>query len=391
MAKLYICEDEKSDELAEFSRLVKDWDGVAVVAKHDSPTGAWIFVAIHSLQLGMAGGGCRLKRYAKPIDGLRDALRLAAGMTQKWAIIGNAFGGGKSVIALSESTTDFDRPALFHRFGAVLNDLGGIYSTGEDLGTRPADMNALAEVTSYVHGVDSSSKPAIDSGPYTAVGVMAGMKTSLEHVLSSSSFKGITILIQGLGSVGGPLARMLAAAGATLLLADVDEARLHSFASELDATIVSGEKLFETECDLFAPCAIGGVITSDVAKRIPTKIICGAANNQLESDEVSAILHQRGVLFAPDYVVNAGGAIAVPMLENGMSEAAVYERLEGVGTTLREILADAASLNESPLLGAARRVNRVLSQSAAQNNPIDPADFISGNLTAYLPSRQPKG
>ncbi len=237
--------------------LVQRWDGLGVVSRYDAPTGSWMFVALHDDTLGTPVGGCRMKVYPRPEDGLKDALRLAEGMTHKWAAIDFPFGGGKAVLAVPRPLEGEERVGLLHRFGALLNGLGGAFGTGEDLGTTPEDMRELATVTEHVVGRPRGPAGPTDPGPFTALGVRAGIEAALRHRASVDGLRGCRILIQGVGDVGEPLARLCAAAGATLLLADLDEARAMALAVELGGKVVSADGLYDEPCDVYAPCARG--------------------------------------------------------------------------------------------------------------------------------------
>ncbi|RMH23442.1 MAG: hypothetical protein D6701_00270, partial [Gemmatimonadetes bacterium] len=197
-----------------FEAVLEGWDGLGAMIRHDAPTGTWIFVAIHDVTMGRAVGGCRMRVYERPEQGLWDALRLARGMTYKWASIDIPFGGGKSVLAVPRPLEGEERRGLLHRFGALLNGLGGAYATGEDLGTTPSDMAELATVTRWVKGVDPEGRGLpTDPGPFTARGVFEAMRAGLAHRFGSPDLEGRTVVVQGAGDVGAPLARLIAAAG----------------------------------------------------------------------------------------------------------------------------------------------------------------------------------
>jgi leucine dehydrogenase len=250
-----------TDELV---KLIQVWDGQGVYMKYDKPTDTWLFIALHNPTLGIMAGGCRMKVYPTPADGLRDAMRLGRGMTHKWAAIDFHYGGGKSVIALSRPIEGKEREALLRRFGRMLRSLNGAYSTGVDLGTSPEDMAIVREEGKYVFGGEGHEDP----GPYTALGVFACIKTTARHALGSNDLTGVSVLIQGVGDVGEPLARMLTEAGATLILSDLDQARASKLAAELGGTTVDPDKVPDTECDILAPSAIGATLNSDTIPRL---------------------------------------------------------------------------------------------------------------------------
>ncbi len=355
-----------------FLELIQGWDGRSVVVNYDQPTGTWIFVAIHDDTLGPAAGGCRMMVYPRPEEGLRDALRLARGMTYKWAAIELPFGGGKSVLAVPRPLEGEERRGLLHRFGALLERLRGAYGTGEDLGTTPDDMAEIASVTSHVvqmHGVQDGP---VDPGPFTALGVFEGMKAALEHVYGSDELTGRTVLVQGVGDVGRPLARMVAAAGGEVVLADVDADRAFALSVEIGGRVVKAEEVYGYPCDVYAPCAVGAILNPETIPLLECSVVAGSANNQLESDADAERLMQRGILYAPDFVINAGGAMAFGLMHLGEREPETLERrVAGIGDMLRRIFTDAAERGESPLRAAQRKVERVLARAATPSPSVD--------------------
>jgi len=342
-----------TDELV---KLMQEWDGQGVYMKYDKPTGAWFFIALHDPTLGIMAGGCRMKVYPTPADGLRDAMRLGRGMTHKWAAIDFHYGGGKSVLALSRPVEGSEREALLRRFGRMLKSLNGAYATGVDLGVTPEDMAILREEGKYVFG-----KGHEDPGPYTALGVFSCIKTTAKHVFGTTDLSGRSVLIQGVGDVGAPLAKMLADAGATLILTDIDQKRAAKLATELRGSTVDPDRVSDTECDILAPCAIGATLNKQTIPRLKCRVIAGSANNQLEEDADAERLHKRGILYAPDYIVNAGGAMAFALFhEGGLTVAEVEQRVAQIGDSLDRILREAKDQNQSPLNAAIKRVEQVL-------------------------------
>jgi leucine dehydrogenase len=250
------------------------------------------------------------------------------------------------------------------RYGRLLASLSGAFSTGPDLGTTPADMAELARWSPHVHGVDFQTGEAQDTSPYTAVGVYHGIRAAVEHLDGVDSLAGKTVLIQGLGNVGSRLARLVSEAGGTVLINDVDQARAEAVAREHASHVVAGEDVYGTECDVYAPCAIGATLDHVTIPRLRCRVVCGGANNQLAGPADAERLFERGILYAPDFVVNAGGAIGLGVLENESEE----RRMQGVariGDTLREILGDAASRREPPVEAARRLVRRRLEAKRA--------------------------
>jgi len=345
-------------------RMIEEWDGLAVVSRHHRPTGAWIFIALHDDALGGPTGGTRIKVYETPADGLRDALRLAEGMTHKWAAIELPFGGGKGVLALGHETSRIEREDLLVCYGHLVNSLRGSFSTGQDLGTTTEDMLLLARHTRFVHGPDAETGRALDPGPYTARAVFAGLLAAVEQVFGSPDLNGRRILVQGVGGVGRPLANQCAGAGADLLLSDLDEQRARSAADELGANIVAPQDVYSTPCDVYAPCALGATLNPATISRLDCRIVAGAANNQLGASGDAELLHERGILYAPDYVINGGGALAFGLKAQGeKNEELIGKRLDGLGGTLAEIFAEARERDESPLHASWRRVERVLARA----------------------------
>lgn len=349
--------------MSDIQTLIREWDGLATVARYDRPTGAWIFIALHDATLGRPMGGTRLKVYDTPAEGLRDAQRLAEGMTHKWAGAGIDLGGGKAVLALSRPLEGAERDGLLRRYGRLVAALEGSFSTGQDLGTTTEDMAVIAQETRYVHG--RVAEGVTDPGPYTARGVFAAMRAVARHLFGSDDLAGRTVLFQGVGDVGAPLARYVAEAGGRVLVSDVDGARAKEIARELDGGLVPLDAVYDTECDVFAPCAIGGVLDEETIPRLRCRAVCGSANNQLDRPEDAEALHGRGILYAPDYVANSGGAIAFSSMARGVPEAEIERRIAGIGAVLDEVFAEAAREDRSPLWAARRRVERMLGREAA--------------------------
>jgi len=280
-----------------------------VIHHYDEETSLRAIIAIHSTALGPAGGGCRLWNYGHAEDALSDALRLARGMSYKNALAGLNMGGGKAV--LLGPIGDDIREKSFHAFGRAVDSLAGAYVTAEDVGVRVEDMRAVAEVTKFVSGLSSETGAGGDPSPYTARGVSLGIQAAVKHGLGRDTLEGLTVAIQGLGGVGGNLAGELSAKGARLVVADVDKAKVEAVCDTYHARPANIEDILLQEVDVLAPCALGGAITDAVAGRMCARIIAGGANNQVASPSVGEGLMKRGILYAPDYVINAGGIIMV--------------------------------------------------------------------------------
>lgn len=320
--------------------LIREWGGETVIVHYDRPTGAWIFIAIHSTRLGPAVGGTRMKPYASVQAALQDAMRLAAGMTYKFATPGMPFGGGKAVIAIPADFEAQSRPSLLRRYGALIHQLGGLFSTGPDVGTSPADMDIIAETGApYIFARTPAAGGAGDPGPFTARGVFAGIEETCEHLFGDMSLVGRRVLVQGAGDVGAKLINYLCDAGATVAFSEVDEGAIRKVRDDLGLEFVPPEEVYTTECDIFAPCALGGVLNADTIPQLKCRAVVGGANNQFATQEDAERLRARGILYAPDYVVNVGGAMAITSMEmKGWSqERAEREVVESVRRALRQI------------------------------------------------------
>jgi leucine dehydrogenase len=346
-----------------FEDLLRAWDGEEVAVGYDAPTGTWMFVCVQSTVLGPAAGGTRLKVYPAPDDALRDGLRLASAMTSKNAIAGLPLGGGKAVLAVRELPSGSTRRALLLRYADLLESLHGTYWTACDMNTASPDMDVIAERSSYVFGRTEGNGGSGTSAPATADGVFIGIRASVARVFSSDDLTGRTVVIQGVGAVGAVLARQLTDAGAHLVLADVDEVWAKELAGEVGADVVTADQAIETECDVLSPCAIGGVLSAETIPRLRCAIVAGAANNQLSGPEDAEGLAERGILYAPDYVVNAGGIIHLASLEMlGEDLERRDERIAGIAGTLTEVyrLADAEGISTERAAG--RMVQRRLEE-----------------------------
>ena len=345
--------------------LIAQWDGESVVVRHDRPTGTWIFIALHSSVLGRPTGGTRMKVYPELADALRDAQRLGEGMTHKWAGTGFHRGGGKAVLALPGPLDDAAREGLLERYGALLHALSGAFATGPDLGTGTKEMAVIARKTRYVHGLADNGS-VIDPGPFTARGVYGGLRAALGQVFDGErDVRGRTILVEGLGGVGAPLARRLAEDGARLMLADLDAERANAFAAELDARIVPPEEVPETECDVYAPCAVGATLNARTIPLLKCRIVAGSANNQLDEAQDAERLRERDILYVPDYIINSGGAIAFFLLDEEHLELGdVLERVATLEERVAELLAEAEREGISPLVASRRQVDRLLQDMA---------------------------
>jgi leucine dehydrogenase len=325
-------------ELGELEHAIASWDGEQILVRFDAPTGTWIFVCIHSRQLGPAAGGTRMKVYESTVDAVRDGTRLAAGMTVKMAAAGFSFGGGKAVLAVPALLEGEEREGLFRRYAETVASLGGSFWTGCDMNTVPSDLDVMAERCSFVFGRSAASGGSGEPGPFTARGVLHGIRASLAHAVGSPELEGKTVLVQGVGSVGARLAELLADEGAGLLVSDVAAERAAGLARRLDASVVPPELVLETECDVYAPCATGGTLSGETIPGLRCRVVAGSANNQLATPADADRLRERGILYAPDFVINAGGVFHNVGIEAlGWDGARVEAALEGIGDTLAQI------------------------------------------------------
>ncbi|WP_437324150.1 Leu/Phe/Val dehydrogenase [Sorangium sp. So ce381] len=327
----------------------------------DEPAGYRAIIAIHSTALGPALGGTRLLGYASDEDALVDALRLSRGMTYKNALAGMDVGGGKAVV-LRSGAEPLDRERLFRAHGRFIERLGGRFITGEDVGTTPADMELIRRETRHVKGLAGEGG---DPSPWTARGVLRAIQAGARHRWGSDELAGRTVALQGCGSVGGRLAAELHRLGARLLVADVDPDRARHVAAELGATVVPPDAIASVQADIFAPCALGGVLDDRAVQALRAEIVAGAANNQLLEPRHGDALAARGVLYVPDVVANAGGVLSGGADLFGWTRAEVHRRVQAIYDTVLRVLEMAASDGVSPQLAAERLAEARLRERAA--------------------------
>jgi leucine dehydrogenase len=340
-----------------FEDLLRRWDGEHAVIRHDEPSGAWMLVCLHSTLLGPAMGDTRMKTYEGVADALEDALRLASGMTRKLAVLGLPCGGGKGVIAVPEVPQGDDRRRLFERYGDLVESLGGSFVTGPDMNTGEADMDVLGERTEHVFCRSTGNGGSGDPSIHTALGVFHGVRATLAHAFGSDDPSGRRVLVQGTGSVGAKLTRLLLDAGAIVLVADVDEERARATGAEA----VPADAALELECDVYAPCAVGATLNAASIPRLRCRVVAGGANNQLATAEDAELLRAADILYAPDYVINGGGALHGIGLERlGWDEERLEREVAGIGATLTRIYeqadAEGITTNEAAERLAAERL-----------------------------------
>lgn len=322
-------------------------DHEQVVFCNDKDTGLKAIIGIHNSVLGPALGGTRMWNYANEWEALNDVLRLSRGMTYKSAITGLDLGGGKAVIIGDAKTQK--TPELMRKFGAFVHSLSGRYITAEDVGMETKDMDIVNDVTPYVTGISESRGGSGNPSPITALGVFMGMKAAAKYKFGSDNLSGKKVLVQGIGHVGETLVDYLAKEGALIEISDINEARLEEVSKKYGASIFRGYDMYAADVDIYAPCALGATINDDTVHKIQAKIIAGAANNQLADENVHGpILMQRGILYAPDFLINAGGIISVNSEIAKYDHAETIRRTENIYNTTLEIFDYAVANNVTP-------------------------------------------
>jgi leucine dehydrogenase len=307
--------------------------------RHDA-SGLSAFIGVHSTELGPSLGGCRMWPYDSEIEALTDVLRLSMAMSFKHAVADNPRGGGKAVI-IGDPKTD-KSPELLRAFGRFVDSLGGAYITAEDVGTAVEDMHIIREATPHIAGLPVEDGGSGDPSPVTAYGVFCAIQAAVSHTRGNpynprAPLADITVALQGLGHVGWCLAGHLHEARAKLIVSDIDDAKVARACEGFGATPVGVGEVFDVEADVFAPCALGGVLNKDTVARLRTPIIAGGANNQLADEEMARMLQVQGILYAPDYVANAGGIINISYEGPGYSLDKALRHAERIGKTLIEI------------------------------------------------------
>jgi leucine dehydrogenase len=309
---------------------------------NDAATGLRAIIAIHSTARGPAAGGTRMWNYETSDQMVTDVLRLSRGMSYKNAMADIPLGGGKGVI-WGNSKSD-KTPDLFRAYGRAVESLRGKYYTAEDVGIDVADMENVREETAFVAGLDQGAAASGDPSPVTAMGVYLGIKETVKRAFGSDDLSNKTVAVQGVGSVGGYTCRHLAKAGANLVIADIDQEALQEIAEATGAKIVSPDEIYDVEADVFSPNALGAVINPGTLQRLSAKVIAGGANNQLATPDMGEALRQKGVLYAPDYVINGGGIINVAAeISGSYSREWVEQKLAHLMLTLGDVLDEALS------------------------------------------------
>ena len=314
----------------------------------DRESGLRALIAVHSRHLGPGAGGVRFWHYDRAGDAIADVLRLSRGMSYKNAMAGLPLGGGKAVILADEARTK--SPEMLAAYGRAVERMGGSYVTAEDVGMSVEDLVAISQATKYVAGLPvGEGEVGGDPGPHTSFGVYLGVRAAAQRALGKSSLNGLHIAIQGAGSVAGGLARRAAADGARISLADIDAGRAQALADEVGGTVVAPEQILSLEADIFSPNALGAILDADTIPQLRVPVVAGGANNQLATPEDGDRVQQRGILYAPDYVINAGGIINVSTeyLRDG-DASVVRRRIEAIPERLDTIWEESAATGRNP-------------------------------------------
>ena len=348
--------------------LAEQHDVEQIIFCSDPSVGLKAMIVIHDSTFGPAAGGTRLMAYPSEVAALEDAIRLAKGMTRKCTLARSGTGGAKAVImAAPEHKTE----GMLRAYARFVERLGGAFLTGNDVNISFEDLQILAGETQYILGASESLGP---SAPVTAHGVFSAMQACLERVNGSAQFDDVTVAIQGMGSVGYELAKAVYSAGGRLIVTDIDSAACQRAEDELGAVAVPEDAIYASEADIFAPCALGAVLNASTIARLNSKIVCGAANNQLLTEEDGDALYKRGILYAPDYVVNAGGAIYVRIQrENPLAAPAdLMLGAEEIYATLLHILKESEQRHQPTHRVADQIADEWLSSKKANGNPLEP-------------------
>jgi len=296
--------------------------------RNDAASGLKAFIAIHNTHFGPALGGCRFIQYDNDLEAMQDAVRLARGMSYKAALAGVNQGGGKAVIIKPKGY--YDSTLLFSEFGRFVESLQGRYITAIDSGTTAKEMDIIQQHTSHVTSTSTSENPSI----YTAKGVFEGIKASVKHKLNKDDLQGLRIAIQGVGNVGSALGQLLDQAGCHVIVADISQANVDNAMSKFASEVVKPEDIYHTPCAVFSPCGLSNVINEDTIEKLGCMIVAGSANVQLANHQLGQRMHEKGILYAPDYVINAGGLIYASLEHQGISKSIAVEKVSGIYETL---------------------------------------------------------
>ncbi len=347
----------------ELFHYLETYDYEQVVFCHDQASGLKAIIAIHDTTLGPALGGCRMWSYASEEEALTDALRLARGMTFKAAAAGLNLGGGKTVVVGNAKTDKTE--ALFRSLGRYIQGLGGRYITAEDVGTDVHDMDIIHQETDFVTGISKTYGSSGNPSPMTALGVFRGMLATAKVALGTDDLSGKTVAIQGLGSVGYELAEHLHHVGAQLIVSDINDEVLRRAAEELNAKVVAPADILSVQCDILAPCALGAVVNDQSIAHLRCQAIAGSANNQLAEERHGDALHEMGILYAPDYVINSGGLINVADELEGYQAERARAKVEGIYDIMMRLYETSSRENLPTHLAANRMAQARIDQLRA--------------------------
>lgn len=324
-----------------------------IVYCQDRTSGLKAIIAIHDTTLGPALGGTRMWNYTNEEAALEDVLRLSKGMTYKNAAAGLNLGGGKAVI-IGDPRKDKNE-FMFRAFGRYIQGLSGRYITAEDVGTTVEDMDMIYSETNYVTGISPAFGSSGNPSPVTAYGVYVGMKAAVKEAFGSDDLAGKTVAVQGVGNVSYQLCKYLHDEGATIIVTDIHKDSVMRAVQDFNAKAVDPKDIYDTACDVFSPCALGAIINDDTIDRLKAKVIAGAANNQLHDNKHGDLLHERGIVYAPDYVINAGGVINVADELNGYNQERAFKRVEGVYDNIKKVM-DISRRDQIPTYAAADKM-----------------------------------
>lgn len=320
----------------EIFKYMEQYDYEELIFAQDKASGLKAIIAIHDTTLGPALGGTRMWTYANEDAAIEDALRLAKGMTYKNAAAGLNLGGGKTVI-IGDPRKDKNE-AMFRAFGRYIQGLNGRYITAEDVGTTVADMDLIHEETDFVTGVSPAFGSSGNPSPVTAYGVYKGMKAAAKAAFGSDSLEGKTVAIQGVGNVAYNLCKHLHEEGASLIVTDIDKQAVQRAVDEFGAKAVDPDDIYGVDCDIYAPCALGATVNDETIPQLKAKVIAGAANNQLKEPRHGDIIHEKGIVYAPDYVINAGGVINVADEMYGYNRDRALKKVEGIYDNISKVI-----------------------------------------------------
>lgn len=348
-----------------FSKLEK-YEYEQLIFCQDKASGLKAIIAIHDTTLGPALGGTRMWTYASEEEAIEDALRLARGMTYKNAAAGLNLGGGKTVV-IGDPKTDKNE-AMFRALGRFVEGLGGRYITAEDVGTTEGDMDLINLETTYVTGVTAGSGSSGNPSPVTALGIYQGMKAAAKEAFGDDSLAGKTIAVQGVGNVAYTLCEHLHAEGAKLIVTDINKAAVQRAVEAFDAVAVETDEIYSQDADIFAPCALGAIINDETIPQFKCKVIAGSANNQLKDNAHGDKIHEMGIVYAPDYVINSGGVINVADELNGYNAERALKRVAGIYDILGEIFNISRRDNIPSYVAADRLAEERIANIAAARN-----------------------